>query len=728
MNFRNYVFITALLLAAVTTAPAQEFFESVPFPGGGITTSMVRDSAGVLYAAVQEHGVYRSFDDGENWEPTARWNGCTYPLQVFPDGSVWAGNLNIHGGLEHWIITTDQGESWHSAEETGRMDPGLGNMRVCERVVLHFSRRTGMRMSRDDGYRWDSIPGPKFCSDVLLLGERSMMVASYGKILYTEDTGLNWRTVMRDSTVSFHTILCAGDSIFIQAMPSRDMNGRLFVSDLSLQSWTVRTSPFAMMKMMYYQDHVWYLSNDWYPWIWEEIFHIGRIDTSGGIEYTPLGNINAYTGIPHPEGGMLFATDAGIVHHDPVTDHWSQRNRGMPPRQIHTLLETAPGDLLAGTGFGGLYQRSHDNIAWRNAGLFPDPVSILKTLPDGRIAAGGTFLRPHPGGLAGCERQSPLYIGSVDSQSWQRLDEPWNGLHDMVFGDDGMINVCMMNRVIRAQDDFHTVDSVVYLAPGSEGLAVPYSSIERISGDHLISTLAGIAYESKDGGKSWETCTSWPYLQKIRRISPGCILRFQRGYLLRSFDDGESWELLPTPVSERGTLLSAGRGTALLGSWYINDRQWQECWVITDNGSIMQHLLLDPETYGIVNCALHASDGYLYIGTSRGLFRSRRKMDESAKVHGFELGQHYPNPASVSITVPFEIWRQGEMRLSIHETTGREAWVVEDGWHAAGTYESVVPVNRLRAGVYFIRLQQGGESMIRKLVVDGSSRAGAPPR
>lgn|GEM_PF-5917958 len=730
MKFSKYLFITVLLLEAVTAAPAQEFFEPVPFPGGGITTSMVRDSAGVLYAAVPEHGIYRSFENGDSWECSLQMNGRVYPPFVFPDGAVWAADFDWAYWVTAWNVTTDHGASWHPAEETGRsyIDLRDGVFRSSGSSVLSFSEdESCIFISRDCGRSWDSLDlsGPLY--DVCILSDSEFIVAAYARILHTTDAGLHWTVALEDSSRYFTEINHLGDSLYTYGYPRRsDEGGRLFITDRSVSMWTVRPGSSAICRAIRHADKLWCLSERLYPSNWTEPFEFGTISDAGALTPTQLGDIHAYAGIPHPDGGMLFATDAGILHHDALKNTWSQRNTGLPPRQIHALLETAKGDLLAGTAFGGLYRRVAGSHDWIRAGLFPDPVSVLTTLPDGRVAAGGTVIRPYPSGLGSLQREGPLHVGTLDETSWIRRDTLWNGLHDMVIGDDGIVHACTKNEVMRSKDDLQTIDSVYEYGPKGFDTADEYSTIERFDNNYLIAVLSWAYLESNNAGESWREFTRWPYLKSVRRISQSCILRYQRGYLIRSLDNGLTWEILPTQKMHYGRLLSAGRGTALLG----NNREgaWTECWVITANGDSLQHLMLDPDTYGIVNCALHASDGYLYIGTSRGLFRSRRRMGESAQVHGFNLGQHYPNPASGNITIPFEIRRQGRMRLSIHETTGREAWVVEDGWHAAGRYESVVPVNRLRAGVYFIRLEQGGEVMIRKLVVDGSSRAGAPTR
>jgi hypothetical protein len=709
---RISVYISLFVLSG-RSVTAQEWFEPIAAPTGGIANSLVMDSTGMLFVSIAEHGVYRSSDFGDTWEPTALRQGFYFPLIVMGDGTVWASPQWPTQRASNWILTTDMGDSWISPEAAGRSDPGNGEISIGGKTAVHTSNN-GSLLSTNHGITWDSIPSLPGVRDCLVLDDSTIIACMRREVLRTEDRGHTWFSVLSDTNLIYSGIGSFGDSVYVHAAVDRDFERRLFLSDRTTLAWdSSRKVPFVLMKLIRFDTRWWFIDYQRYPSWWEAPYFFSTLDTSGNLLPTPLGDVHAYAGLPHPDGGMLFATDAGIVHYTPETEQWTPRNRGLPPRQILSLLEPDQATLLVGTAFGGLYQSKRDAWEWTSVGLFPSPISILHRMPDGSITAGGSFVRPFPQGILWCDRPGPLYVGSPMEGNWQHADSVWDGLRDLSVGDDGSLLATNIAEVLYSNGMTDSVE-ILHRASGWCGSSLPYSFIERTSDERLFCRLNDYGFLSTDGGVNW---SDRPYLQGIRRISPTAILKLERGYLTRSTDDGEHWELLPLPQNIRAQLLSAGDGVALVSGTPNGLGAWQDCYIILAEGDSIRHVVLDPERYGIFNCALLASDGYLYAGTSMGLFRSRQPLTSLVTERGFVLGQHFPNPATGTITVPYEIRREGRPRMTILDITGREAWVLEVEWHAFGSYEVVIPVDKLRKGTYFIRLEHEGEMMMKKLRV-----------
>jgi hypothetical protein len=102
----------------------------------------------------------------------------------------------------------------------------------------------------------------------------------------------------------------------------------------------------------------------------------------------------------------------------------------------------------------------------------------------------------------------------------------------------------------------------------------------------------------------------------------------------------------------------------------------------------------------------------------------RRSTDASAE--DFQLLPNYPNPATTSTTLVYELSRTADVRLTVYDLLGREVrvlvdmpmqpglkTVVWDGRDALG--------NRQASGVYFCRMQVGNSVATRTLLlVDGN--------
>jgi hypothetical protein len=71
------------------------------------------------------------------------------------------------------------------------------------------------------------------------------------------------------------------------------------------------------------------------------------------------------------------------------------------------------------------------------------------------------------------------------------------------------------------------------------------------------------------------------------------------------------------------------------------------------------------------------------------------------------LGQPYPNPASSTVVVEFELAESGAVDLRLFDVLGREVAVLVQAERPIGAHTEEVDVSRLAAGVYFFRLVSG---------------------
>ncbi len=82
-----------------------------------------------------------------------------------------------------------------------------------------------------------------------------------------------------------------------------------------------------------------------------------------------------------------------------------------------------------------------------------------------------------------------------------------------------------------------------------------------------------------------------------------------------------------------------------------------------------------------------------------------------------ELSPNYPNPFNSQTTIPFQIPESGPVKLSVIDMMGREVMVLVDRILPAGLHHLNLNADHLASGVYFIRLDFGHQSMVRKITV-----------
>jgi len=93
---------------------------------------------------------------------------------------------------------------------------------------------------------------------------------------------------------------------------------------------------------------------------------------------------------------------------------------------------------------------------------------------------------------------------------------------------------------------------------------------------------------------------------------------------------------------------------------------------------------------------------------------------DALTAQGFTLGQTAPNPAPLargSATVEFGMERAADIRLTLHDASGREVAEIAAGRYGAGTHAVRIPLDGLTAGTYFYRLATADGALTRKMVV-----------
>jgi len=84
---------------------------------------------------------------------------------------------------------------------------------------------------------------------------------------------------------------------------------------------------------------------------------------------------------------------------------------------------------------------------------------------------------------------------------------------------------------------------------------------------------------------------------------------------------------------------------------------------------------------------------------------------------GLVLGQHYPNPASGKITVPFEMEKTGRVLLRLVNMEGKVLKTILDESRAAGAHQVEFNSEGLTNGTYLLRLTSGNSSKVSRMIV-----------
>jgi hypothetical protein len=83
----------------------------------------------------------------------------------------------------------------------------------------------------------------------------------------------------------------------------------------------------------------------------------------------------------------------------------------------------------------------------------------------------------------------------------------------------------------------------------------------------------------------------------------------------------------------------------------------------------------------------------------------------------FELSQNYPNPFNPSTTIKVDLRKAGVVSIKVYNVLGELVNIVDHGYKSAGSYTYTIDMNNFSTGVYFYSLQEGTNTITKKMVL-----------
>jgi hypothetical protein len=93
------------------------------------------------------------------------------------------------------------------------------------------------------------------------------------------------------------------------------------------------------------------------------------------------------------------------------------------------------------------------------------------------------------------------------------------------------------------------------------------------------------------------------------------------------------------------------------------------------------------------------------------------ELNPNKYLHSFSLSQNYPNPWNPSTTINYSIAKAGSVRLTVFNAIGGKVAVLINEYKPAGNYSVQFNADTIPSGVYFYRLESGGYSDVKKLIL-----------
>ncbi|MDP4280634.1 MAG: M1 family aminopeptidase [Bacteroidota bacterium] len=91
--------------------------------------------------------------------------------------------------------------------------------------------------------------------------------------------------------------------------------------------------------------------------------------------------------------------------------------------------------------------------------------------------------------------------------------------------------------------------------------------------------------------------------------------------------------------------------------------------------------------------------------------------EHNKTANGLFLSRNYPNPASSSTKISFEIPQSAYVNLDLLDITGSKVRTILNEYRLSGKNSVTVDCSSLASGIYFYRLTSGGQSLTEKMIV-----------
>jgi len=93
----------------------------------------------------------------------------------------------------------------------------------------------------------------------------------------------------------------------------------------------------------------------------------------------------------------------------------------------------------------------------------------------------------------------------------------------------------------------------------------------------------------------------------------------------------------------------------------------------------------------------------------------------------FELAQSYPNPFNLETAIPYKLNKESEVQVTIYDILGKVVRKFNVGRQSIGTYNVLWNGRngfgqKVASGIYFYRLNAGGESQVKKMIFNESGK------
>ena len=155
-----------------------------------------------------------------------------------------------------------------------------------------------------------------------------------------------------------------------------------------------------------------------------------------------------------------------------------------------------------------------------------------------------------------------------------------------------------------------------------------------------------------------------------------------------------------------------------LVEWQLNDPGSVGSWIGDEKLTGVYYRI---DSYQLTKTQDGSAAGVIYFDELRAVKKSFDVTDideaENSHLTSFTLEQNYPNPFNPRTVIKFQVPSSKFVKLQVFDLLGREIQTLVNEQKPAGNYEVVFDGSGLASGFYIYKLQSGGATLSRKMLL-----------
>jgi photosystem II stability/assembly factor-like uncharacterized protein len=409
---------------------------------------------------------------------------------------------------------------------------------------------------------------------------------------------------------------------------------------------------------------------------------------------------------------LIFALTFALSTPVQGQDTWVHLNSA--PTAVACIATKTSGDIYAGTNQGGVYHSTNHGNTWSLLySTFADTLEINDIVFDnnGNLFAMGIGSEWGWGLVY-------IFVSTDNGLSWIKTHTDDNRLYldgpspeALGVNTNGDIFTATRWNLLHTTDAGNTWIGSIGFNAVAGCFVTNANTAEMYAGCN--DALGGL-FHSTNNGVDWflDQNLGAQYLSSIAICPNGyvfaCSFYLSPGFY-RTTNDGESWQQI-------GFANSISNVTCNSQGIVLAEASNEMIYYSSDNGDTWNACKEGGHIIGA------DSAGYVYVSRgSAGLFRvifsTTTIKTPTVTPSSLSLAQNYPNPFSSSTTFRFQIPQSGVTTLKIYNMLGECVATLASGEYAPGVYTVQWDAKNMPSGVYYSRLQSGGDVRTQTIIL-----------